>query len=221
MKKLVLPVLIALTSLIYIFVIPSDPHLVKMLFKLIPMWLIIAYACLQIPAVKKRHHFLLLVGLFFCMLGDGLLQWFVIGLTAFLIGHLFYMAGFLGNWRFSRLRFIMIAPLALFGFFMGRELIEALVRDGNESLIIPVLFYIVVISLMTWSAIMTGNVWAIIGSVLFTVSDAILSWNMFVSDIEYSGILIMTTYYAAQFCMASSLRTLGSLPHHRPNAYHI
>lgn len=210
MKKFWLPALILIMSLLYIFVIPSDPHIVKILFKLIPMWLIILFAYLQFPIAKKRYHWLLLIGLFFCMLGDGLLQWFVVGLSAFLIGHLFYMSAFLNRWHFSKLRVLTIAPIALFGIFMGSEIVQALIKDNNESLIVPVVLYITVISLMTWSAIMTGHKWAIIGSVLFTISDSILSWNLFVSDITYSGTLIMTTYYAAQFCIAYSIRTIAA-----------
>lgn len=210
MSQYRLPLLILLMGLLYIFVIPSDPHGVKLLFKLIPMWLILYYAYLQIPSPRRWYHHLLFIGLFFCMLGDGLLDWFVVGLTAFLIGHLFYMAGFFGNWRFSWIRFATIVPVALFGFFMGWEIVHALMRDGNDSLIIPVIFYICVISLMTWSAIMTRHKWAIIGSILFTISDSILSWNLFVSDIAYSGIYVMTTYYTAQFCIASSFRSIGT-----------
>lgn len=178
-----------------------------MLFKLIPMWLIITYAYLQIPTTdRKRHQIFILIGLFFCMLGDGLLSMFIIGLSAFLIGHLFYTASFLSRWRFSKARFSIIIPLALYGLYMGRELIQALVRDGKENLIIPVMIYLVVISFMALTAMMTGHLWAIIGSLLFVVSDSILSWNMFISDVTYSGPLIMTTYYAAQFLLAYSLR---------------
>ncbi len=209
MKKYILPVLILLMSLLYIFVIPSDPHAVKILFKLIPMWLIITYAYFQIPKTRARHHLLLLTGLFFCMLGDGLLSWFVVGLSFFLVGHLFYMMGFFTKWRFSKIRFASIAPIAVYASFMGSQLVPALIRDSNESLIVPVLLYISVISLMLWSAIMTGHKWAIIGSILFTISDSILSWNLFVSDIAFSGVFIMTTYYAAQFCMAFSIQTLA------------
>lgn len=208
MKKYGLPLLIAATGLLYIFAIPSDPMAIKLLFKLIPMWLIIAYACLQAPNPRKRYHWILLGGLFFCMIGDGTLIWFVIGLSAFLVGHLFYMTAFFGQWRFSWPRFITIVPIALYAAFMGSKLVSALQLDGNGSLIVPVVLYVCVISLMMWSAIMTGNRWVIIGSLLFTVSDSILSWNMFVSDVAFSGPLIMLTYYTAQFCMASSVRTM-------------
>lgn len=219
LKKYWLPVLILFMSILYIFIIPKDALAVKLLFKLIPMWLIIYYAYLQAPAKKLLTHWLLLIGLFFCMLGDGfLVYWFVVGLSAFLIGHLFYFAGFLSRWNFSKIRFATIVPIAIYGYFFGKEIISALTLDGNDSLVLPVLFYIIVISLMAWSAFMTGNKWAIVGSILFVISDSILSWNMFVSDIPYSGILIMTTYYSAQFLIANSIRSIASETN-RPSAF--
>ncbi|WP_054954686.1 lysoplasmalogenase [Paenibacillus dakarensis] len=213
-KKYILPLLILLMSILYIFFIPSDPMEVKLLFKLIPMWLMIGYAFLQVSHSRTRTHYLILAGLFFCMLGDGLLIWFVVGLSAFLIGHLFYMAGFFSQWRFSIIRFLSIVPIGVYSFIMGSKLVNALEASGDDALILPVMAYITVISLMLWSAVMTRNPWAIVGSTLFVISDSILSWNMFISDVPYSGILIMTTYYSAQFLIARSLSGFqGSVRH--------
>ncbi|MBS4172821.1 lysoplasmalogenase [Bacillus sp. FJAT-49736] len=209
MKKIVLPICILITGLLYIFVIPEQPLLVKILFKLIPMWLIIWYGYLQIPAKKTKTFWILLLGLFCCMLGDGLIYWFIIGLTAFLIGHLFYIAAFLRKWRYSALRFAAILPLAAYAFIIGRKIIMACIQDGNNALIIPVIIYIIVISFMAWLAIMTGNPLAIMGSILFVISDSILSWNKFVNPISYSDVLIMITYYSAQFLIARSIGFLG------------
>ncbi|XKF67494.1 lysoplasmalogenase [Virgibacillus necropolis] len=205
-----LPILILAMSLIYIVLVPQEPLGLKLLFKLIPMVLIIIYATRQLPRKKSITHWLILTGLFFCMIGDATLHWFVIGLSAFLIGHVFYMAGFFTQWKFSKIRFAMIIPIVVYGFFMGLKLVDALNRDGNEELLVPVLLYIIVISLMAWSAILTGNKWAILGSLLFVVSDSILSWNMFITQVNYSGLLIMTTYYGAQFLIAHSLGTIAT-----------
>lgn len=221
MKKFGLPFIILLMSILYIFFIPSDPAEIRLLFKIIPMWLMIGYACLQLPSYRTRTHYLILAGLFFCMLGDGLLIWFVVGLSAFLIGHLFYMTGFFSQWRFSVIRFISIIPIGVYAFIMAKQLINALQTSSQDTLILPVLAYIAVISLMLWSAIMTGKLQAIMGSILFVVSDSILSWNMFISDILYSDMLIMTTYYSAQFLIARSLASFqgsrrNSSPKHFP-----
>jgi len=206
LSKFALPALIALTGLLYIFAIPSDPQGVKLLFKLIPMALILLYGYQASADSRKRYHYLVLSGLFFCAIGDGTLRWFVVGLSAFLVGHLFYLTAFFGRWRYSKIRFATLLPIVAFAVLMGNELVQALSGDGKGHLIVPVLAYVAVITTMAWSAIMTGSKTAIAGSLLFLVSDSILSWNMFVSDVTYSGPLIMLTYYSAQFLIASSLR---------------
>ncbi|MCT1399573.1 hypothetical protein AK95_20130 [Paenibacillus sp. LC231] len=63
MKRYVLPLIILIMSLLYIFFIPSEPLLVKLLFKLIPMWLIILFAYRQFPPHASKVHYLLLSGL--------------------------------------------------------------------------------------------------------------------------------------------------------------
>ncbi|GIP27670.1 membrane protein [Paenibacillus sp. J23TS9] len=200
MIKRLLPIIILIMGLLYIFLLHS------MLFKLIPMCLILIYAYLQMPASKKRHALLVLAGLFFCMLGDGLLHWFLIGLSAFLIGHLFYLSAFITRWKFSSIRLYSIIPVACFAGFMGWRLLQGLENGSNAAMAVPVLMYLIVISLMGFFAVMSGNLLASCGALLFIASDSILSWNMFISDISYSGILIMTTYYSAQFLIASSIR---------------
>ena len=206
MKAKLLSLFILLMSMVYIFFIPSEPFLVKILFKLIPMWLIIYFAFVQKTEDTRNNKKMILVGLFFCMLGDGLLHWFIIGLSFFLIGHIIYIFGFLKQWNFSKLRCLSILPLLAFSFTIGQKLVNTLQQSGQDGLVIPVIFYIVAISTMAWAAFMTGNLYAIIGSLLFVISDSILSWNMFISNVPYSHILIMTTYYAAQYCIASSIK---------------
>ncbi|MEI0736025.1 lysoplasmalogenase family protein [Paenibacillus sp. JTLBN-2024] len=51
------------------------------------------------------------------------------------------------------------------------------------------------------------------GALLFIASDSFLSWNMFVSDIAYSDVLIMGTYYVAQFLLAGSIRHQSGAAH--------
>ncbi|GLX69955.1 lysoplasmalogenase [Paenibacillus glycanilyticus] len=201
----IMPALILLTGLLYIFIIPAEPHAVKLIFKAIPMILIIAYAYLQPAGNGKRFQTILLAGLIFCVLGDVTLDNFIVGLSAFLIGHLFYLSGFFGQWTFSFWRLVTIVPIGAYAVYIGFELLDALSKSGDDGLKIPVLVYVTAISLMGWAAIMSGNAWAIAGAMLFMASDSILAWNKFISDVANSDILIMTTYYAAQFCIATCI----------------
>lgn len=209
MKKFVLPLLILFMSSLYIFSIPEDPTILKVTFKLIPMILILVYAYLQCRSKPNPTQWILLSGLFICMLADGFIAYsFILGLATFLIGHLFYVVGFSIAWKFSKIRFSMIILILTYSFFMGKILVVALMENENNALVIPVIAYVIVISLMAWTAVMTGNKWAILGSLLFVLSDSILSWNMFVSDVPQSTFFIMSTYYSAQFFIAHSLGSL-------------
>lgn len=202
--KWLLPLTILIMGLVYIFISSA------MIFKLVPMWLILLYAYQQRSQLKDRYLWLTLCGLFFCMLGDGLLRWFVIGLSAFLIGHLFYAAAFITRWHFSWPRALTLIPILAYGIVMASQLLPALQARGDQALIIPVIAYLIVISMMGWLAIMTGHAWAIFGGILFIASDSILAWNMFVDKIAYSTVLIMGTYYTAQFLFARSIRQPSS-----------
>lgn len=212
MKGPFLAILILLTSIIYIFVIPHDPFWFKLIFKMIPMILIFIYAYQRMPRNRLKIHWLILTGLIFCSIGDATLHWFIVGLSAFLIGHLFYIAAFLTEWKYSLSRLLVIIPLAIYGFFMGTRLVDALQENGDTALIAPVLFYITAIMVMAWAASMTGNRWLIIGSLLFVISDSVLAWNMFVSPISYSHLTIMSTYYGAQFFIAHSMASFQRQP---------
>ncbi|PGZ94570.1 lysoplasmalogenase [Bacillus sp. AFS029533] len=203
--KRYLPILILFFGILYIFFIPSEPVSIKILFKVIPMVLIISYAFSQIPLQSTKYRSLILLGLIFCMIGDGTLIWFVVGLSAFLIGHLFYAAGFISGWKFSIYRVLSIIPIAIYAFFLCSNLVGSLNESGQENLVIPVIAYSVAISMMVFTAIMTGNKWAILGSLLFIISDSILSWDLFVESVKYGHELIMITYYTAQFLISKSI----------------
>ncbi|WP_108668757.1 lysoplasmalogenase [Peribacillus acanthi] len=205
MKERWLQLAILWMGILYIFFIPEEPLAIKIMFKIVPMLLIIFFAYQTKLNRSGKFPWLMMIGLFFCMLGDGLLIWFIIGLSAFLIGHLFYIGGFLTQWTFSWVRLLSIVPISIYGYFMGTNLVAALQSNGEHALVLPVIFYLIVISTMFWSAIMTGNKWAMFGSALFIISDSVLAWNKFISEITYSGEIIMITYYSAQFLIAKSL----------------
>ncbi len=204
-----LPILILVMGVLYIFIIPEEPLVFKLFFKLIPMALIIFYAFYSLPKQKTKSHWLILIGLFFCSIGDGTIHWFIVGLTSFLIGHLFYLSGFIYQWKFSIWRAASIIPIGVYAWIIGSDFVQAVARSEDTYLVIPVIIYMTAIASMAWFAIMSGNVFASIGSILFVISDSILAWNMFVSPINNEHIFVMITYYTAQFFIAHSLRNFG------------
>ena len=197
-------------GILYIFFIPEVPVGVMIVFKLIPMALIIYYAFLQIPYLNKRIHTLIFLGLLFSIAGDGsIIISFVGGLSAFLIAHIFYIFGFLRASRFTITRVSFIIILLPYSIWIGYRIIPSLIAGNMEYLIIPVIIYITAIAIMGITAMLTGNLFAIAGSILFIISDSVLAWNEFIAPISNSRLLIMGTYYTAQFLIASSLRMIG------------
>ena len=92
MQKVILAASI-LFGLYYVFLFDTIPDDFKMVFKLIPMVLFILLALLSTKRTDSYDVFIC-VGLVFCATGDYTLQWFIVGLTFFLIGHVFYIVAF-------------------------------------------------------------------------------------------------------------------------------
>lgn len=195
-----LPPIIIVMSILYIIAIHST------VFKLIPMVLIILFGLLQLPKVKELHHYLLVLGLLFCMLGDYSLQWFVIGLFSFLVGHVFYIFAFNLRRRKRPINKTIGIAIIVYGIIMAIIMINALIKGNESGLIFPVILYIIVISIMVWTAWLTKHIWLMVGSFCFLISDSILSLSLFVGSIQGETLLVMSTYYGAQFCFARSMR---------------
>ena len=203
MKRTFILILFAVVSLLFTFEIPKEKDSVHLLFKIIPLVLLLLMVWMRPNSHLKRW---VLAGLAFCMLGDAFIIFaFLPGLVFFLIGHLFYIGAFLTRKKEGLLPALSLLPIAIYGVYMGWKMVNALQQSEQSSLIIPVIIYILAISLMGWAAIMTRNLYAAIGSLLFITSDSILSWNLFVSSVNHAAVWIMLTYYAAQGLIACSI----------------
>ena len=125
---------------------------------------------------------------------------FLLGLGAFLVGHLVYIALFCrflpSNWaRHSFLRELaMIAVLATLG------LVLAMLQHSLGPLLIPVVVYALVLATMAITALLAefGNPLSAIGGLCFVASDAMLAIDKFHGPFAGHWPLIWTTYYLAQ-----------------------
>lgn len=228
MKNRRLIAVIAATGLIHLATLSLGAEWLNWIFKLLPMVLIITLAITFSGSGRRNglYRWLIVTGLVFSIGGDALLllpddPWFVFGLGSFLIGHLFYVAAMAARWLTPAKRpagaakskqegfaigFTAGIMIVAYSLTMGSRFHGSIMADESLSgLWIPVVVYIAVIGAMGWSAIMTRNVLAIVGALLFMASDSILAWNKFVGDVPLSGILIMSTYFAAQLFIASSI----------------
>ncbi|WP_342599719.1 lysoplasmalogenase [Psychrobacillus sp. FSL H8-0483] len=200
----IISVFIAVMGIVYIFFIPEDPVSTKIIFKLIPMLLILLFAFLQPAGEPKKYKMLILIGLFICMLADGLIYWFIIGLITFLIGHIWYIFAFRQIKAIPIPKWAAVMLLA-YGVAMGIWIAGTVWSQGEYILTVAVVIYMLVILTMGWNAFQTANKFAIIGAILFIFSDSVLAINKFIIDIPFSDAFIMIPYYGAQFLFAFSI----------------
>ena len=178
-------------------------------------------------AVASSAHFgtkkILITALTFSWIGDVILLfadkgeiYFILGLVAFLVSHVFYIVLFskqtISKTISNKLSFIASIGLILLYFFgmittLGHKL---------GSLTVPVEIYAIVISSMLFFALKGSFQWntipyqaVLIGALFFIASDSILAFNKFYEPIPYASFLIMITYLAAQFCIVWGILKLN------------
>ncbi|MFJ8514802.1 lysoplasmalogenase [Lysinibacillus xylanilyticus] len=204
LSKKVLLAFIILFGLYYIFFLSHIPESLILIFKVIPMLLIIILAATPKNLGIKKYQLLIVIGLVFCMVGDYTLQWFLIGLTSFLIGHIFYIFAFSSTNERQVPTWAKIV-LLVYGASMAVWIAGTVFSSGEIVLGIAVIAYISVILTMGWTAIRTGSTYATIGALLFISSDSYLAINKFVMPLPFSHEFIMLTYYSAQILIALSI----------------
>ena len=197
-------VLFLISSIYYVFFYSFIEEPLKMLFKLIPMVLVIVIALLSNSSNVNFYKMIILIGLIFCAIGDYTLQWFIIGLISFFIGHLFYIRAFLST-NEQKTPVVAKVLLIVYGLMMGFIVLSAVIQKGDFVLAGAVFCYIAVILTMGWTSFGTKCNFAIIGALLFIISDSVLAINKFVVPVDYSHQLIMSTYYGAQIIIALSI----------------
>ena len=147
----------------------------------------------------------LLAGLVLCALGDVLLlgeKTFEPGLGAFLLGHLLLIAGFHAALPFGRWAPVVAVVLVVGGGAAIRWLWPHL--GHRKPLVVA---YVVVISVMVWSAFSAswGRVlpWsAAAGSLLFYLSDLAVARQRFVNPDFVNRAIGLPLYYTGQFLLA-------------------
>lgn len=214
-SRVIYYIALALFSIVYVILSPHTPYPGSILLKAIPIWLVAGHVFLTLKDLKGR---LLFIGLMFGSAGDIALATdyslsFMIGLGFFLIGHLFYIACFSGQWKFQPVRLIPAGLVMILSIGLSIALTPHL-----GGLTIPVYAYVFIITLMVIFAVFRGApspaVW--IGAVLFLLSDAIIAVQKFMEiDVPHESILIMASYYLAQILIGE-----GSIQDEKASADH-
>jgi len=175
--------------------------------------LFVITALLQPKALPKYFKFVL-IGLILGLVGDVCLALpgltaFRVGLVAFLAGHILYILAFaILTRRADWINPVNILIIAISGCIY----LWLLPHLGN--MLVPVTFYIVVISVMVagaWAAFRNPRVqglgaWFIlVGAVFFFVSDIFVAHQRFVIEQFYNRLIGLPLYYTAQFLLAFSV----------------
>ncbi len=159
-----------------------------------------------------------LAALFFSWAGDVLLMfqerssdYFLFGLSAFLLAHVFYIVFFSGIKSREGIKWkpVLFIPVIIYYAILIILLNPSLAAADMQM---PVIIYGLVISLMLVLALHmlysrnkeAGKLMAT-GAALFVLSDSLLAVNKFYHPFSYAGTAVMLTYGLAQYQLISGV----------------
>lgn len=195
-------------AIVYALVSWFDYTFVAMLIKPLPVFLfaVVAWS-------RSTYNRLLSVGLVLSGVGDiflaNYINMFIPGLASFLVAHILYSIAFVSRER----RLHIIVGLLSYAFGVVCLL---LFYDSLGEMLIPVTVYIYVILTMIWRSIAQRSsskqaVWAAYGALLFGFSDSVIGFDKFLKPIAIAPLLIMLSYWGAQYLFFLSLDTKEEL----------
>jgi alkenylglycerophosphocholine/alkenylglycerophosphoethanolamine hydrolase len=178
------------------------------LFKPLPVLLLAGLVAARGSEAWERRT---VMALLFCALGDVVLElgFFVPGLVAFLVGHLFFLGAFVGAGRGLHLE--RAVPFALWG---GAAMLALGASLGPMK--IPVLLYTATICAMMWRAaclleaplLAAERRWALsiaVGAIVFAASDTLIALNRFHTPFVGARPLILGLYWLGQLLLADGI----------------
>jgi uncharacterized membrane protein YhhN len=160
-----------------------------------------------------------LTGLLLSLAGDVALLWpregFLLGLVSFLLAHLAYLRAFTRAQRLAA----RVGPFVFYALVAG-VILALLWPSVPGGLRLPVLAYVVCLGTMAAQA---AVLWRsaprdaatrrlAVGGALFLLSDALLATNRFALPLPAASLWILSSYWAAQFCIAHWLAVPPAIP---------
>ncbi|XP_064535672.1 lysoplasmalogenase TMEM86A isoform X1 [Drosophila montana] len=207
-----------ISLVLYFSLVRKDPEgeLWTTVLKCLPIVALMFYVLVKGFSLNKhfRRSQLILLGLVFSCGGDALLNvnLFPFGMVSFGVAHIFYISAF--GWHPLKwvIGVCLYIPVTVFVILVHKHL--------DEVLIIGVPIYCVLITTMLWRSLARAveiksflTIFCAVGAVLFVISDALIAVTMFLSvQLPSPRLLIMITYYAAQFAIALSTADDGPSP---------
>lgn len=201
----VLSISALLSAVVAIFAKMRGNDLLQYVFKPLTMLAVISLAIFNVSSPPTFYQKTIIVGLVFSTVGDIFLinaKRFVQGLMSFLLAHVCFIIAFFSTPNLPAAIFY----LAYVIFFL------AILWKYLGNLKIPVIVYSFALALMSWFALSRyfelneqKSLFAFVGSVSFVVSDSLLAFNKFKSSFPLGEILILSTYFVAQWLIALSV----------------
>jgi alkenylglycerophosphocholine hydrolase len=145
-------------------------------------------------------------GLVFSSFGDFILDYdrqggFIYGLAAFFIAHLFYIFS-MGKWKVKKGKLLLGISYIIYGL-----IIIGMIYPNLGELKLAVIGYMIVLLLMGLTTLFCtrSNLWLIAGGISFVLSDSLIGIDKFYTEIPLSAILIMLSYYFAQYALVRGI----------------
>jgi uncharacterized membrane protein YhhN len=174
--------------------------------------------CVLTLCEGHKYGYLVASGLIFSSFGDIALEmegntfiYFVVGVCNFLIAHVFYISAY---WSTNiKSSYWLLTGLIFSAYYAC--LMSLIIPHVDDILIAAILIYGLVICTMvflasnryfTTSISNSSRACAIIGSLVFAVSDSVLALNKFRGHIDNANVYIMLTYYIGQTFIALSVK---------------
>jgi len=209
MKKAIWIVLFALVLLIDLVAVYSNNESLRFITKPLLMPLLAIYLLVQTRSATSSLKVWIFLALFFSWVGDIMLlfeesgsNFFLFGLSAFLVAQVFYIV-FFHNIRMKE--YIRGNALLLLLVIVYYSILMSVLSPYLGNMKLPVRIYGVVLSFMLMLAMHTmlgkhkkAAAWLMTGAILFVSSDSLLAFNKFFSAFNYAGLIIMLTYGVAQ-----------------------
>ncbi|CAD6992775.1 unnamed protein product [Ceratitis capitata] len=184
--------------------------------KCLPIVMLMLYVVAKGFALTTAYRYSqrILLGLICSCIGDALLNinLFLHGMGAFAIGHIWYISAF--GWKPLKL------PVGVALYICLVVVISVVLNRLDAVLAIGVPLYAALLTTTCWRALACAlhdssclNTLCAAGAVLFLLSDLIIGITMFFVTVPFSRLIIMSTYYTAQFAIAFS--TAKDLPKFR------
>jgi uncharacterized membrane protein YhhN len=203
-------VILTFSALLYVLGDYLKNNFLRYTFKPLSTIIIIVFTVFQNPEISELYKYLIITGFIFSLAGDIFIMLpndkFIQGIGSFFIAHIIFIIAFANDVGLS-FNWLWLIPLLVYaGIFLK------FIFPKTGELKIPVIVYTIVIIVFLWQAIgrccITNNnsgTYALIGAILFVVSDSILAYTRFLKEYKVSSLLIHSTYWGALFFLSLSV----------------